>query len=87
MCVYGNHVWSGSDDKCLRVTDSQSGKFVKKLQGHMDYINTLATVGNKVWCGSEDKSASIWDAKVSKIYSFKIFIILLDIQICEAYST
>ena len=46
MCLVGNNqVWTASDDKSIRVTNAKNYKFVKKLKGHMDYINSLAVVG------------------------------------------
>jgi WD40 repeat protein len=44
-------VWTASDDKMIRVVNGKNFKFVKKLQGHTDYVSCLALVGNRVWSG------------------------------------
>jgi WD40 repeat protein len=61
-------VVSGSGDKTLRLWDVASGKCVKTLEGHSDYVSSVSfSKDNKiVVSGSGDNTLRLWDVATGK---------------------
>ena len=59
----GRQLASGSGDKCVRVWDLSSGREVKKLEGHTDWVTSVcfSPDGSQLASGSDDKSVRVWD--------------------------
>jgi len=57
-------VASGSDDKTVRLWDAASGRARHKLEGHSDYVRSVAWSpdGGTVASGSDDNTVRLWDA-------------------------
>lgn len=55
-------VWSASSDSSITVYDAETGKVVKKLLGHKDFVFTLTVFGSCVWSGGWDCTIRVWDA-------------------------
>ena len=58
------HVVSGSDDNSIRIWDASNGEEKQKLEGHTDWVSSVAFSpdGLHVVSGSGDNSIRIWDA-------------------------
>jgi WD40 repeat protein len=48
----------------VRVWDASTGAELKKLNGHTDYVRSVAfsSDGTRIVSGSDDKSVRVWDA-------------------------
>ncbi len=64
----GLWVATASDDKTAKIWDTQSGKEVATLMGHLGEITALAFSpdGNRLATASEDRTVKIWDCKSGK---------------------
>ena len=59
-----------SDDKTVRIWDSESGKLISgPFEGHTDYVRSVAFSpdGTRIVSGSDDKTVRIWDAESGKL--------------------
>jgi len=59
----GKQIVSGSDDKTVRLWDSASGKVLRELQGHTDWVSSVAFSrdGKQIVSGSDDKTVRVWN--------------------------
>ena len=59
---------NGSDDKTAKIWDLATGKAVLTLEGHTDYVRSVAFSpdGSRLATGSSDKTAKIWDLNTGK---------------------
>ena len=60
----GSLIATGSEDKTVRLWDTQTGKQKNTLAGHTDTVLALAFSpdGNMIATGSKDKTVRLWDA-------------------------
>ncbi|KAL4062785.1 hypothetical protein V8B97DRAFT_2091404 [Scleroderma yunnanense] len=61
----GTRIVSGSDDKTVRVWDTDRGVQIgSPLQGHTDQVRSVAFSpdGTRIVSGSDDKTVRVWDA-------------------------
>jgi len=60
----GRRALSGSDDKTVRVWDTESGRCLAALEGHTDSVFAVASSGDgrRVLSGSADNTVRVWDA-------------------------
>jgi WD40 repeat protein len=58
-------VVSASDDKKIKLWDSQKAKFIKTLKGHTGNVNCLsfAENSNLLFSGASDNTVRLWDTK------------------------
>ncbi|KAK9350293.1 WD40-repeat-containing domain protein [Lipomyces doorenjongii] len=52
---------TGSDDRCINIYDTQTGKLRSRLRGHEGGIWSLQYVGNTLVSGSIDCTVRVWD--------------------------
>ena len=64
----GNHVWSCSTDKTIRIWDS-NGNCLQTLAGHASRVFSLIYHDRKIWSGSWDKTIMVWDPQVFFFFS------------------
>ena len=57
---HGDHIWSCSSDKTIRVW-TKEGSCVQLLEGHGSRVFQLLSHSNKVWSCSWDKTIMVWD--------------------------
>jgi WD40 repeat protein len=56
-------VYSGSDDKTIRVWSGDDGTHLQTLEGHTDGVRALAVgLDGKVFSGSFDSTIRVWSA-------------------------
>ena len=62
---------SGSDDKSVRVWDAVTVTVTSTLQGHLNYVMSVAFSpgGKQIVSGSGDKSVRVWDAVTGTVTS------------------
>ncbi|GMH83907.1 hypothetical protein TrST_g9414 [Triparma strigata] len=63
-----SRIVSGSDDTTIKVWDMNSGSLELKLEGHSNYVWSVAFSpdGSRIVSGSRDKTICVWDAKNGK---------------------
>jgi len=59
--VHGDHLFSGGDDKSIRVWDIETGKMVDELIAHENGITCMAFANNDLYTGSFDHYIFCWD--------------------------
>ena len=64
----GSQVISGSSDKTLRVWEAGTGKPLRTLTGHTDWVRCCAVTpdGSQVISGSDDNTLRVWEAGTGK---------------------
>ena len=64
----GDQIVSGSYDSIVRILDVETGKEVKKFEGHSGAVYSVAYSqnGEKIVSGSEDKTLILWNAETCK---------------------
>ncbi|KAI8999300.1 WD40-repeat-containing domain protein [Gaertneriomyces semiglobifer] len=65
----GDHLYSASSDKSLRVLDVSTGKtLLKKPKAHSESLNVLATVGEGLVASGDDAGCvKLWDLRQRKV--------------------
>jgi WD40 repeat protein len=61
LAVAGDKIFSGSQDKTIKIWDLNSGKRLKTLTGHNSGIYSLAVSEGKLLSASADRTIKIWD--------------------------
>ena len=60
LTVVGNKLYTGSDDRTIRVWDIDTHQHIATLEGHTAGVECLAVVGNKLCSGSWDDTIRAW---------------------------
>ena len=57
-------IFSGSDDKTIRIWKAVTGECVRVLEGHTDWVYSIAISADAstIFSGSRDKTICIWKA-------------------------
>ncbi|RLU15550.1 hypothetical protein DMN91_012544 [Ooceraea biroi] len=59
-----NHVlYAGCGDNNIYIISLEDGKILRTMQGHTDYIHSLATIDNQLASCGEDGSVRMWDLR------------------------
>jgi len=63
----GKRAISGSEDKTLRLWDVETGRELRRFEGHTGPVSAVAFAGqDAVISGSHDRSVRLWDLKTGK---------------------
>eukprot|EP00741_Cyanophora_paradoxa_P005080 tig00000851_g4922.t1 len=64
----GKQIVSGSRDRSVRVWDAETGAELLQLQGHTEYVNSVAVSadGKRIVSGSHDNSVRVWNAEAGE---------------------
>ncbi len=64
----GRRALSGSDDKTVRLWDTETGQELKLFEGHTDGVSAVALSGDgrRALSGSYDKTVRLWDIETGK---------------------
>ena len=59
----GKRIFSGSDDKTVKVWDAESGQEQLTRTGHSDSVNSVSFSpdGKRIVSGSSDNTVKVWD--------------------------
>ncbi|KAL0096641.1 cell division control protein 4 [Phycomyces blakesleeanus] len=61
LTIHDDTIISASDDSSITITDINTGKFIKSLQGHKGGVWSMEVFGNSLVTGSTDRTVRIWD--------------------------
>lgn len=61
LAVHGNHLFSGGDDKSIKVWDIESCKMVDDLVAHENGVTCLTFANGDLYTGSYDHYIFTWD--------------------------
>ncbi|XP_034951314.1 THO complex subunit 6 homolog [Chelonus insularis] len=59
-------LYAGCGDNKIYIINLENGKILKTLEGHENYIHSLALMKNQLVSGSEDGSVRIWDLRTNE---------------------
>lgn len=61
LAVHGKHLFSGGDDKSIKVWDIESCKMVDELNAHENGVTCLTFANGDLYTGSYDHYIFTWD--------------------------
>jgi WD40 repeat protein len=70
----GKTLASGSDDKTIKLWNLETGKEIRTLQGHDNFVNSVSFSpdGKTLASGSDDKTIKLWNLETGKeIYTLQ----------------
>ena len=63
LTLHENKLFSGSNDKTIRVWNIETYEEIATLEGHTSNVDCLTLHENKLYSGSEDTTIRIWNTK------------------------
>jgi WD40 repeat protein len=65
FCFDGRRIASGSNDKTVRVWDTETGAEIRLLRGHTEKVTSVAFSpdGRRIASGSNDNTVRVWDTE------------------------
>lgn len=64
--VEGSKIFTGSEDRTMRIWDIESGRLLHTTRQHTRGVNTINCVGTRVITGSYDRTAISWNIETGK---------------------
>ena len=61
LAVFGNYLFSGGDDKTIKIWDIATAQWVEELEGHENGVTWLEFANNDLFSGSFDYYIYCWD--------------------------
>lgn len=61
--VYGDRLFSGGDDKTIKIWDIESTRLLEELVGHENGVTCLSFANQELFSGSYDHYIICWDVK------------------------
>ena len=63
LTLYGNKLFSSSQDRTIRVWDADTHKHLATLAGHTSNVACLTLYGNKLFSAGGDGTIRVWNVK------------------------
>ena len=60
LAIHENKLYSGSDDKTIRVWNTETYEEISTVIGHTDYVICLTLHENRLYSGSYDNTIRVW---------------------------
>ena len=60
LAIAGRKLYSGSEDRTIRIWDTDTYEHIATLRGHTNWVRCLAVVGSKLYSGSYDRTIRVW---------------------------
>ncbi len=61
LAAFDGTLFSGSEDRTIKIWDPKTGQCTATLTGHRDAISSLAVFDGKLFSGSWDHTIKVWD--------------------------
>lgn len=61
LAIHGDYLFSGGDDKTIKIWDISTAQMVEELRGHENGVTCLAFANNELFSGSFDYYIIWWD--------------------------
>jgi WD40 repeat protein len=65
----GRFIVSGSDDRTVKVWELESGRLLRSLEGHTDWVRAVAVSpdGRFIVSGSSDRTVKVWELESGRL--------------------
>jgi WD40 repeat protein len=65
----GRFIVSGSDDRTVKVWELESGRLLRSLEGHTDWVRAVAVSpdGRFIVSGSVDRTVKVWELESGRL--------------------
>jgi len=67
ICVQDNLIFSGSNDKTVKIWDNRSFKCIATLTAHNRAVKCLYVLGNYLFSGSNDQQVLVWSLQTNSV--------------------
>lgn len=90
LTILKNKLYSTSNDKTIRIWDTETYKEIATMRGHTNNVSSLIIHDNKLYSGSDDNTIRIWNtetyAEIANLRGHNGFVMCLTIRENRLYS-